>query len=86
MLAEAVGTVHRAVSPGLERDLVIFAAVCADDRVHLSGRPIKSSAHSTALVIHGPSISSAIRAALGIVGISLFRMVLLVVSAEHEFL
>src|SRR5207253_4315429 len=88
LLAEAVATVNGPVAAGPEGHLRVLAALRANGIVHLAWAAAVAAATAAvaaaAAVVTGAAGLPAVRAALRLVGVSLFAMVLLVVRAERE--
>jgi hypothetical protein len=79
LLPEAVATVHWPVATGLERDFCILATFGTDGWIHL---PLGSAIAT--VIAFGTARLTAGRTALGLVGVALFGVIGLVVSAEGE--
>ena len=79
LLAEAVAAVNRTVGTGLEGNLAGFAAACADRVIHLT---VAAAAAGRALLAG----RTAILAALGFIGETLFRVEFLLAGGEGEAL
>ena len=77
--SEAVATVNRAVASGQERHRGVLAALGANDRVHFPTTSIEA-----VIVALGPLGLAAGWATLGLVGVALFSVVRLIISAEDE--
>ena len=86
--AVAITTVDRTVTPGLEWDLGILAALGADHGMHLARASIVPAAAAAAaaetIVPLGASGLTAGGTALGIISIALIGMVRLIVSTEDK--
>jgi hypothetical protein len=83
LLPEAVATVNWAVATRQEGDFRIFAALGTDGGMHLSRGPTIAAA-VTAVAAFGTTGLAAVRTTLGLVGVALFGVIGLVVSAESE--
>ena len=79
LLAEAVAAVNRTVGTGLERNLAGFAAACAGCVIHLT---VAAATTGRALFAG----RTAILAALGLIGETLFRVEFLLAGGEGEAL
>ena len=82
--AVAITTVDRTVTPGLEWDLGILAALGADHGMHLARASIVPAAAAETIVPLGASGLTAGGTALGIISIALIGMVRLIVSTEDK--
>jgi len=88
LLAEAVAAVNGPVAAWSERHLRVLAALRTDGVVHLARAAAVAAtaavAAAAAAVVAGAAGLPTVRAALGLVGVTLFAMVLLVVRAKRE--
>jgi hypothetical protein len=85
LLPEAVATVHWAVLARLEGDFGLLATLGTDGGEHLSRGPtIAAAAAAAAVIAFAATRLAAIRTTLGLVGVALFGVIGLVVSAEGE--
>ena len=78
LLTEAIAAVNRTIRAGLEGDFAGFAAACAGCVIHLT----VAAATGRALLAGG----TAILAALGLIGETLFRVEFLLAGGEGEAL
>ena len=83
LLSEAVATVHGAVAPGTEGNHGVQSALCANGRMHFTATPVGPAAEAIVVALGSPRLAAG-RAALGLVGVALFGVVRLIVSAEGE--
>ena len=83
LLSEAVATVHGAVAPGTEGNHGVQSALCANGRMHFATTPVGPAAEAIVVALGSPRLAAG-RAALGLVGVALFGVVRLIVSAEGE--
>ena len=81
MPAEAIAAVDGAIATGAERDRSLIAALGANDRVHLARTPVKAEAVGGAV---GTPCLSARGAPLGLVRVTLFGMIRLIIGREDE--
>jgi len=79
--AEAIAAVYGAVATGPERNGGFIATFRADNRVHLAGTPVKTEAFGRAV---GAPRLSARGAPLGLVRVTLFGVIRLIVGREDE--
>jgi hypothetical protein len=87
LLPEAVATVHWAIATGLEGDFGLLATLGTDGGVHLSRAPAvaaAAAAAAAAVIAFAAARLTAGRTTLGLVGVALFGVIGLVVSAEGE--
>jgi hypothetical protein len=83
LLPEAIATVHGAIATRLEGDFCVLAALGTDGGIHLSLRPAIAAA-LTAVIAFAATRLAAGLTALRLVGVALFGVVGLVVSAEGK--
>jgi len=79
LLTEAIAAVNRTIRAGLEGDFAGLAAACAGRVIHLT---VAAAAAGRALLAG----CTAILAALGLIGETLFRVEFLLVGSKGEFL
>ena len=79
--AEAIAAVDGAVATGPERNGGFIATFRANNRVHLAGTPVKTEAFGRAV---GAPRLSARGAPLGLVRVTLFGVIRLIVGREDE--
>ena len=79
LLAEAIAAVNRTIRAGLEGDFAGFAAACAGCVIHLT---VAAAAAGRTLLAG----RTAILAALGLIGETLFRVEFLLAGGEGEAL
>jgi len=86
LLPEAVATVHWAVLARLEGDFGLLATLGTDGGEHLSWGPTiaAAAAAAAAVIAFAAARCAAGRTTLGLVGVALFGVIGLVVSAEGE--
>jgi hypothetical protein len=80
LLPEAVAAVHWAIATRQEGDFCIFAALGTDGGMHLS----RGSTIAAAVIAFGTTGLAAGRTTLRLVGVALFGVIGLIVSAEGE--
>ena len=84
--AEAIVAVDRSVTPRLEGDLGIFAALPADSREHLPPLAVTAAASVTAVATRGVGLArgTAFGATLRLIGVATGLELFLLFRREHE--